>query len=180
MNPTTLTIIFGIIGAFGVLFGIYKHFSTLRVAKVIFDFKEMADFDLPKEFFLNIPSMPISFEIENTGNKKAENLIFTSEFNSKIIDSRIETSEEYTISIEDNKIIIKADKLNPSEQIKIFLTCQRIDNPNNSIIKKQNLTISEGNVYSKDNIIKQEKFLEAVIMSMPFGLGRIYEIASKK
>lgn len=174
MSQTTLTIIFGAIGAFGVLFGIYKHFSTLRVAKIIFDFKEMADFDLPKEFFLNIPSMPISFEIVNTGNKKAENLIFTSEFNSKIIDRRIETSEEYEINIQYNTMIIKADKLNPSEHIKIFLTCEKIDNPNNSIIKKQNLTISEGNVYSKDNIIKQEKLLEAIIKSMPFGLGSFF------
>lgn len=180
MNQTTLTIIFGIIGAFGVLFGIYKHFSTLRVAKIIFDFKEMADFDLPKEFFINIPSMPISFEIENTGNKKAENLIFTSEFNSNIINSRIETSEEYEIKIKDNKMIIKASKLNPAEQINIFLTCEKINNPNNSIIKNQNLTISEGKVYSKDSIVKQEKIFEAIITSMPFGLGRIYEIASRK
>jgi hypothetical protein len=180
MDQNTLTIIFGIIGALGVLFGIYKHFSTLKSAKVVYEIKEMADFDLPKEFFQNIPAMPITLEIINNGNKVAENLILTTETHSKIQDNRIEASEVFDLNIENNKMIIKVDKLNPAEKIKIYLTTEKLEKPNDPLVKEFNLTISEGDVNSKDNLIKQQKVIEALYESMPFGIGRIFEVLSKK
>lgn len=51
INPNTLTIIFGIIGAIGVVFGIYKYLTSRQYAKIVYEVKELADFKLPKDFY---------------------------------------------------------------------------------------------------------------------------------
>lgn len=180
MEQNTLTIIFGIIGALGVLFGIYKHFSTLKTAQVVYEIKEMANFELPREFFNNIPAMPITLEMVNNGNKAAENLILTIKTNSIIKDSRIESSEELQLNIDGNKVVVKAEKLNPAETIKIYMTTEKLREPSYSIIEEFNLTISEGDVSSKDNLIKQQKIIEIIYENIPFGIGEFFKVASKK
>jgi|GEM_PF-3506396 len=173
MDQTVWTIIFGAFGVLGVLFGIYKHFATLKVAELVFDIKEISQFSLPLEFYKDIPSMPLLVDIENKGNKAATNLILTLDFKSKIVSKRVDTSENYEVENEDDKIVLKAQKLNPAEQIRVYVNCEKTNNPTKTILNGYNLTISEGNVLTKDSLIEKQKVIDTLYDALPFGLGTI-------
>ncbi len=179
MDPTTLSVIFGIFGAIGVLFGIYKHFSTLKVAKLFLDIKQISEFGLPDEFFKDIPSIPVIVEIENLGNKSSSNLILTLDFKSKIINKKVDSAENFSLEVNENKLVLKAGNLNPSERVKLYINCEKNIKPSQSIISYSNLTQSDGTVNSKESLLKQQKIIESMYKSLPFGIGGLIALTRR-
>ncbi|MFY0629155.1 MAG: hypothetical protein JXR05_02170 [Flavobacteriaceae bacterium] len=170
MDQTTLTIIFGVFGTVGVLFGIYKHYSTLKISKLMLDIKEISEFSLPEEFYKDIPSIPVMIEIKNRGNKSSSNLILTLDFKSKLVSNRIDSVEKISVEESETKLILRADNLNPSERINIYVYCENNSKPTERILKSSNLTQSEGTVSTKESILKQQEIIDSLLESFPFGI----------
>ena len=57
------------IGFGGLAFGIYKHFSTKKESKIVYEILQLSNFRIPKEFLKGINVSPVAISIKNSGNK---------------------------------------------------------------------------------------------------------------
>lgn len=83
------------VGVAGFFFGVYKHFSTRKFAKVRYELLQLTDFNLPETFFESLSTFPVRLTIKNIGNKKAEDVHVNIDLSTEIIDYTIRADSEY-------------------------------------------------------------------------------------
>lgn len=181
INPNTLTIIFGIIGAIGIIFGIYQYFASRRYAKLVYEVKELADFKLPDDFYQAIGMIPLSLSFDNGGNKNADNVLLHLKTRTDIVKYIVETDEKYDINQSKCEISIRIPNLNPSDSFNLLVYCEKDEHPTASVLNEIKITMSEGRVIDKKALSSQQVYkeiLDSIAISMPFGIGSIFRLAS--
>jgi len=182
LNPNTLTIIFGVIGAMGVIFGIYQYFASRRYAKIVYEVKELADFKLPKDFYQVIDMIPLSLSLDNGGNKSADNLLLHLKTRTDIVKYIVGTDEKWDINQSEREITIRIPNLNPSDSFNLLVYCKKDDkHPAASVLNEVKVTISEGRVINREALSSQQVYkeiLDNIVITMPFGIGSIFKLAS--
>ena len=144
MDPDTATIVAvvsAIIGGLGFLFGIYAHFRTHRVAKLTYEVSQLSDFEVPPSFLQDLPRAPVALTITSRGNKGTENIVLNMTASS-VIEEYDVTPKGTDVRLEGKSISLNAQKLNPSQQVKLFLRCS--GSPSENQIEDINLSHSEG------------------------------------
>ena len=121
-NSILIAVISAIIAALALLWAIYTHFSTRKIARLTYKVSQLADFDVPESFLMDMPVAPLSVTVTSRGNKSTENVVLRL--------TTISTVENFEVSPRDTKIThthdelhIEASRLNPSQQIKLFVRC---------------------------------------------------------
>ena len=179
---TILAIIFGVIGAMGVIFGIYQYFASRQYAKIVYYATEPSDFNFPKEFYQAIDIIPISFSLDNVGNKYANNVLLSLKTRTDIVKYITEAREKWDVNQSKREITIRIPNLNPSESIKLLVHCQKNKHPTAKVLKEAKVTISEGLVIDRralSSLQDYNEILKAGIFAFPFGIGRIiFKLAS--
>ncbi|MCP3867216.1 MAG: hypothetical protein GY703_03800 [Gammaproteobacteria bacterium] len=140
-TATIVAIVSVIVGALGFIFGVFTHFSTRKVAKLTYQVSQLSDFDVPPTFLQDLPRAPIAITVTSRGNKGTENIILNLAAISDI--EEFDVSPKGTrVNIEGTSLSLSTDRLNPSQQIKLFLRCSGSlwDNQ----IEEFNLSHSEG------------------------------------
>lgn len=182
IHPNTLTIIFGIIAAIGVAFGIYSHYSNRKFAKIIYEIKEFADFNLPSEFYQAVAKIPVSISIDNAGNINANNLLINLETKTKIENINVTANEEYDIRQSDNKVFLRFNNLNQADSINLLMYCMKNEEPTRSVMNGVKITITEGQIIDKKALSSRQAYKEIiddVADSLPLGLGTIIKLTGK-
>lgn len=181
ITPNTLTIIFGIIGAIGIIFGIYQYFVSRRYAKLAYEVKELADFKLPDDFYQAIDIIPLSLSFDNGGNKNANNVLLHLKTRTDIVKYIVKTDEKYDINQSKCEISIRIPNLNPSDSFNLLVYCEKDEHPTASVLNEIKITMSEGRVIDKKALSSQQVYkeiLDSIAISMPFGIGSIFRLAS--
>lgn len=130
-----------VVAALGVGFGIYKHFTTRKVARVIYEVSQLADYAVPESFLHGIPQALVVVKVESAGNKLAENIVLRIRTVSDITDADVEP-DEYALAQTEREIKGVVDRLNPGQRFRILLYCD--GNPVENQIDELELTHSEG------------------------------------
>lgn len=144
MEPDTTTVVAVvsvIIGGLGALFGIYAHFSTRRVAKLTYEVSQLSDFDVPSSFLQDLPRAPVALTITSRGNKGTENIVLNLTAISEVEEYDV-TPKGTDVRLEGRSVSLSVGKLNPSQQVKLFLRCS--GNPWEDQIEDIKLSHSEG------------------------------------
>lgn len=132
------------VGVLGFLFGIYMHFSTRKVARIVYETNQIADYKLPPPFRDTLLKAPIFILIESVGTKAAENVMIRTILHSEITNYKVEPEDIGTASISSDKCEFKLNitKFNPSQAANVYLNCKglAIDDQ----IKHIELSYSEG------------------------------------
>ena len=152
MQPETATIVAivsAVIGGLGVLFGIYAHFSTRKVAKLTYEVSQLSDFDVPSSFLEDLPRAPVAITINSRGNKGTENIILNLEVNSDIEEYDVSPMST-DVSVDGSSLSLNASRLNPSQQIKLVLRCS--GSPWEDQINELNLSHSEGTAQNERGV----------------------------
>lgn len=147
MEPSVIVaIIASVIAFLSLTFGIYKHFSTRKVARLAYEVSQISDYGVPGSMLQDITSAPISLVLENIGNKSAENIILRLRTRSDISAHTIEP-ENLNASVDDSEISMTIPSLNPTQKVKVFLRCA--GSPSADQIESLELTHSEGSALNK-------------------------------
>ena len=144
MEPDTATVVAVvsiIIGGLGLLFGIYAHFRTHRVAKLTYEVSQLSDFDVPPSFLQDFPQAPVALTITSRGNKGTENIALNLIARSDVEEYDV-TPKGTDVRLEGHSISLNVEKLNPSQQVKLFVRCS--GSPSENQVVSLNLSHSEG------------------------------------
>lgn len=140
-TATLVAVVAVIIAGFALLWGIYTHFSTRRVAKLTYEVSQLSDFGVPESFLADMPHAPLAITVTSRGNKGTENIILR--LKTKWPIENFEASPAgLPITHVDNELTIQSVKLNPSQQIKLFFRCAGPANEDQ--IAELDLSHSEG------------------------------------
>lgn len=142
MEPAVIVaIITSIIAFLGFAFGVYKHFSTRKVARLVYEVSQISDYGVPNDFLLGMSRAPVTVVVESSGNRRVENVMVEVKTKSEI--------EKYKVEPEDAEVVVgkdfmkaKARSLNPTQTFKAFLDCS--GNPSEDQIESLEVTHSEG------------------------------------
>ena len=140
-TATVVAIVSVIIGGLAVLFAIFTHFRTHKVAKLTYEVSQLSDFDVPSSFLQDLPRAPVALTITSRGNKGTENIILNLSTRSEIEEYDV-TPNGTDVRIEGQSISLNVERLNPSQQVKLFLRCS--GSPSENQIEGLNLSHSEG------------------------------------
>ncbi len=168
MEPDTATVVAVvsvIIGGLGVLFGIYAHFRTHRVAKLTYEVSQLSDFDVPPSFLQDLPRAPVALKITSRGNKGTENIVLNLSARSEIEEYDV-TPKGTDVRLEGHSISLNVAKLNPSQEVKLFLRCS--GSPSENQIEGLDLSHSEGKA-------QNERALSNLVFDF-FGLEIEYDL----
>ncbi|HYQ86137.1 MAG TPA: hypothetical protein VES59_02735 [Bacteroidota bacterium] len=132
-----------IIGALGFTFGVYKHFSSRKVAKITYEVTELGDFPLPDEFLAGLDKAPIMIMIKNNGNRMARSVLLHLKTRSLIKEFLIATDEKWEEHHGDYELTLRVPQLNPSDAVKVSLFCNQND-VHRKLLTDLRVTHSEG------------------------------------
>jgi len=163
-----VAIIAAIIGFCGLVFGVYKHFSTRRVARIVYEVCQMADYNVPAAFLSDMLSAPITVLVESSGNKQAENVVVQIQTKSEIENCKVEPEDIKPVGGKDFvKIITRA--LNPTQKVKVFLKCK--GNASEDQIKGFEITHSEGLGINKRSAAYTKMSFSVLFADLEFDLN---------
>ncbi len=121
-TATLITVASVIIAVLALIWGIYTHLSTRKIAKLTYNISQLSDFGVPESFLANMPHAPLAITITSRGNKGTENIILRLKTKSPI--ENFEASPAgLPITQANNELSIQSTELNPSQKIKLFLQC---------------------------------------------------------
>lgn len=140
-TATLVAIISAVIAALALLWGIYAHISTRKIAKLTYDVSQLSDFGVPESFLADMPKAPMAITVTSRGNKGTENIILRLKTVSPIEDFEASPAN-LPITHNDNELTIESARLNPSQKIKLFVRCA--GNPNSNQIDELDISHSEG------------------------------------
>lgn len=143
VTSVAISVVSVTIGAAGFLFGVYKHFSTLRVAKIRYTVTQLTDYDLPNSILASLAAIPFVIELSNTGNKQAENINIRITTASNVDEMRIESGETYEETQNGCNTQIRIPVLNPGETIRILGQCAKVAGLED-YVKRVEVTHTEG------------------------------------
>jgi len=131
------------IGAAGFIFGVYKHFSTLRRAKLSYTMTQLSDYDLPPTILGSLNGIPFVIEVQSTGNKQAESVNIEIVTASDIQDIKVEMNGDFNETRDIRKVCLHIPFINPGETIKISGKCVPSDRLK-KYVEEVKITHSEG------------------------------------
>jgi hypothetical protein len=140
-NPTLIAVVSALIAAFALIWAMFTHFSTRKVSKLTYEVSQLSDFGVPKSFLADMPHSPIAVTVTSRGNKGTENIILQLKTKSKIENYEVSPSS-LPVTRSDNELSIQSVRLNPSQQIKLFIRCN--GEPSSNQISELDLSHSEG------------------------------------
>ncbi len=121
-TATLVTVVSVIIAGLALLWGIYTHISTRKIAKLTYKISQLSDFGVPESFLADMPHAPLAITVTSRGSKGTENISLRLKTKSPI--ENFEASPaELLITQANNELSIQSAKLNPSQKIKLFLRC---------------------------------------------------------
>ncbi len=168
-TATVVAVVSVMIGGLGVLFGIYVHFSTRRVGKLTYEVSQLSDFDVPSSFLQDLPRAPVALTITSRGNKGTENIILNLAATSEVEEYDV-TPKGTNVRLEGRSVSLSVGKLNPSQQVKLFLRCSGY--PWEDQIEELELSHSEGQGINENEI-------KSISISV-FGLPLEYDLRESK
>lgn len=140
-NATIVAIVSGLIAVLALLWGIYAHFSMRKVSKLTYEVSQLSDFGVPESFLTDMRHSPVAVTITSRGNKGTENIILRLKTNSPIENCEVSPST-LSIAQDNNELSVQVERLNPSQQIKLFIRCS--GEPHLNQINELNLSHAEG------------------------------------
>ncbi len=147
------------------MFGIYAHFRTHRVAKLTYEVSQLSDFDVPSSFLQYLPRAPVALTITSRGNRGTENIVLNLSARSEVEEYDV-TPKGTDVRLEGHSISLNVARLNPSQQVKLFLRCS--GSPSEDQIEVLNLSHSEG-------AAQNERALRTLVFDF-FGLEIEYDL----
>ena len=144
MEPETATIIAIVsvaIAGIALLWTVYSHVSSRKIAKLTYEVSQLSDFGVPESFLSDMPRAPLAITVTSRGNKGTENIILRIKTKSPIENFEASPADLPIIHV-DNELSIQLTRLNPSQQIKLFLRCNGAASEDQ--ISEINLSHSEG------------------------------------
>ena len=127
MDPDTANIVAvasAITAGLSVIFAIYSHFRTHRVAKLTFEVSQLSDFDVPPDFLDDLPGAPVALTITSRGNKGTENIVLNLKTTSDIEKFNV-NREGLDISLEGQSLGLNVEKTKPLPTSETFFTLFR-------------------------------------------------------
>ena len=140
-NPTLIAIVSAAIAGIALIWAMFTHFSTRKVSKLTYEVSQLSDFGVPVSFLADMPHSPIAITVTSRGNKGTENVILRLKTKSNIENYEV-SPPSLPVTHNDNELEIKSVRLNPSQQIKLFVRCN--GEPSESQISELDLSHSEG------------------------------------
>ena len=142
MEPSVVVAIISvIIGFVGFVFGVYKHFSTRQVARLLYEVNQMSDYNVPVAFLGDMTSAPVAVLVESSGSKNAQNVVVEVKAKTEIEEYKIEP-EHIQFVVDKEYMKASVQSLNPTQTLKLFLKCK--GTPNEDQIESINITHAEG------------------------------------
>ena len=121
-----LTIASVIIGLLGFFFGVYKHYSTRKIASLSYETTELTDFEFPSDFLDSMTIIPMSITIKNVGNNRAERVNIRIKTQTDIANHLVHIGEPFSEEIDFQSLQIHIPSFNPGESAKISLQCKKV------------------------------------------------------
>lgn len=140
-NATLIAIVSAVVAVLALLWAVYTHFSMRKVSKLTYEVSQLSDFGVPESFLADMPHSPIAITVTSRGNKGTENIILRLKTNSPIENCEVSPSS-LSVTQSNNELSIQSARLNPSQQIKLFIRCN--GEPHLNQIGELNLSHSEG------------------------------------
>lgn len=129
------------IGIAGFLFGVWTHFTTRKVAEVRYEISQFADYKIPAEFLKEVSKAPVKIRVVSLGNKSAQNVALRFKAKFPIVAYEIDPPE-LKPKISDNEVRVEVDRLNPRQELNLFITCN--GDPSVEQIEALQITHTEG------------------------------------
>jgi len=152
MEPDTATlvaIISAVIAGLALLWGVYAHISTRKVAKLTYEVSQLSDFGVPESFLADMPRAPLALTVTSRGNKGTGNIILRLKTISVIEDFEASPAN-LPVTHNGNELTIESARLNPSQKIKLFVRCA--GNPVDNQIEELDISHSEGGAVDENEI----------------------------
>jgi len=140
-TATLIAVISAVIAGLALLWGIYTHISTRKIAKLTYTISQLSDFGVPASFLADMPHAPMAITITSRGNRGTENVVLRLKTTSPIENFEV-WPEELPITQENNVLVVRSARLNPSQKIKLFLRC--IGDAQENQIDELEISHSEG------------------------------------
>jgi hypothetical protein len=120
MDTATQVAIFStVIAALALIWGMYTHWSTRKVAKLTYEVSQLSDFGVPSSFLADLTRAPLAITVTSRGNKGTDNIILR--LRTKCAIENFEASPPtLPITHSGNTLAIESARLNPSQQIKVI------------------------------------------------------------
>jgi hypothetical protein len=145
------------VGALGLAFGMYTHFSTRRSANLTFEVIQLVDYGFPEQFMHSLTNMPIAVIAKNVGNKTAERVGIYINTTGAILNIFIECAEPYEQKMSGFvHAQVRVPSLNPGEVIKIFVQCDK-ETKNMNYIEKISISHSEGIATERKSLLGKSR-----------------------
>jgi hypothetical protein len=104
LEPAVIvSIIAVVIGLGGLLFGVYQHFATRKVARIGYEISQISDYGVPDSFISDNPVAPVTIRIESVGNKSSEHVLLRMKTNSPIKNHEL-TPPDYDVTIDNTDV----------------------------------------------------------------------------
>jgi hypothetical protein len=129
------------VGIAGFLFGVWAHFTTRKVAKVRYEISQFADYKMPAEFLKEVSKAPVKIRAVSLGNKSAQNVALRLKTKFPIVAYEIDPPE-LKPKISHNELRFEVDRLNPRQELNLFITCN--GDPTVNQIETLQITHSQG------------------------------------
>ena len=140
-NATLIAIVSAMIAGLALIWAIFTHFSTRKVSKLTYELSQLSDFGVPESFLADMPHSPIAVTVTSRGNKGTENIILRLKTNSPIENYEVSPTS-LPVTKNNNELSIQSVRLNPSQQIKLFIRCK--GEPSMNQVNELSLSHSEG------------------------------------
>lgn len=146
-TQTTLSIVTTAIGVLGFIFGLYKHFTTRKVSRLLYEASELSDYPIPQKFLSGLTHAPVAISAESTGNKSAKNVVFELKTKTDIDSVEVDPAQFAPTKPSPKEVGLKVDELNPGQTVRIFLNCKGY--PSDSQIEQIGISHSEGKAVNR-------------------------------
>jgi hypothetical protein len=124
METTNIVaIVSATVGVAGFLFGIYKHFSTRRVARAVYEVSQIADYGVPDAFLVGMATAPVAIKVTSVGSKSCDNLVLRVSTRSQVERCGIEPSDIQAVR-SNEEVKIQVSHLNPGQSFTLYLFCR--------------------------------------------------------
>ena len=129
-----------------IFWGFWIYFRQRKVAELRFQITQLSDFGIPSEFVKELaPHALITISLESTGNKAAEHLNLNITAKNSL--EKYEVNPKFpnmhvNIGAANEAVRLSIERLNPSQKLKIFLSCG--GDPTENQLSGYEFTHSEG------------------------------------
>ena len=111
-----------VVAVFSLAFGIYKHFSTRKVASLLYEVSQLADYDVPESFLLGLTQALVVLRIDSVGSRMAENVVLRLRTNFPINEHEAKPLHAM-IRVDGQDVTADLGEMNPGQSLKLLLYC---------------------------------------------------------